>query len=202
MHVNILSEEQIALLAFLKQFKKDYYLVGGTAIALQIGHRQSIDFDLFKLKTINKTKIKSLIDAQGLQFQLMHTDAESFHCLLNDVKFTFFQYPFVVPISHKSDFCKMPNLLHLAAMKAYALGRRAKWKDYVDLYFILRDYHTLDEISLAAKSIFEEMFSPKMFRQQLCYFQDIDYTEEVFYSKGFAVAEEDVKAFLINTAIS
>ena len=36
----------------------------------------------------------------------------------------------------------MPDLLHLAAMKAYALGRRAKWKDYVDLYFILKDFYS------------------------------------------------------------
>ena len=36
---------------------------------------------------------------------------------------------------------------YLAAMKAYALGRRAKWKDYVDLYFILRDFCTLQEVT-------------------------------------------------------
>ncbi len=200
MHYNILSEEQVALLDFLKQFKKEYYLVGGTAIALQIGHRQSIDFDLFKLTSINKNKIKQQIDAQHFQFQLMHTDAESFHCLLNEVKFTFFQYPFSVPISIKNDNCKMPNLLDLAAMKAYALGRRAKWKDYVDLFFILRGYHSLTEISEAAKSIFGDMFSQKLFRQQLCYFQDIDYTEEVFYIKGFEVQEDEIKKFLLNIA--
>ena len=47
MHIEILSSEQQALLPWAKQFKREFYLVGGTAIALYIGHRKSIIFDLF-----------------------------------------------------------------------------------------------------------------------------------------------------------
>jgi hypothetical protein len=47
MHKEILTKEQLELLALIKSFAKDFYLVGGTAIALYIGHRHSIDFDLF-----------------------------------------------------------------------------------------------------------------------------------------------------------
>ena len=95
----------------------------------------------------------------------------------------------------------MPTLLDLAAMKAYALGRRAKWKDYVDLYFILRDFHTLSEISDRTKAIFQDVFSPKLFRQQLCYFDDIDYTEEVSFLKDFEVKDTEIKAFLTNISL-
>lgn len=56
MHPQILSNEQKDLLNLVSNFRKEFYLVGGTAIALQIGHRQSIDFDLFKLKTFNRKK--------------------------------------------------------------------------------------------------------------------------------------------------
>ena len=52
MHTEILSKEQKEILPYLAQFKKSYYLVGGTAIALHIGHRESIDFNLFKNSTI------------------------------------------------------------------------------------------------------------------------------------------------------
>lgn len=55
MHLEILSKEQIDLMPVLSQFKREYYLVGGTAIALHIGHRESIDFDLFKLSNLRKT---------------------------------------------------------------------------------------------------------------------------------------------------
>ena len=47
MHTEILSDEQRTLLPFVQRFKNKFYLVGGTAIALQIGHRFSIDFDFF-----------------------------------------------------------------------------------------------------------------------------------------------------------
>ena len=52
MHNEILSVTQLELLPLVKQFKREFFLVGGTAIALYIGHRQSIDFDLFKFSSL------------------------------------------------------------------------------------------------------------------------------------------------------
>ena len=66
------------------------------------------------------------------------------------------------------------ELLDLAAMKAYALGRRSKWKDYVDLYFL--------------------------FRAQLCFFSDIDYSEPVEFIVP-AVAEAEIREMLEEKAI-
>ena len=66
LHTEILSEEQKNLLPLIKQFRKEYYLVGGTAIALQIGHRRSIDFDLFTTKNIQQINIKKIIAEQSL----------------------------------------------------------------------------------------------------------------------------------------
>jgi hypothetical protein len=57
MHYDVLNSKQSELLNLIKAFKREYYLVGGTAIALHIGHRQSIDFDLFKPTGIHKKKI-------------------------------------------------------------------------------------------------------------------------------------------------
>ena len=48
MHDEILNADQLELLPLMAQFRREYYLVGGTAIALHIGHRRSVDFDLFK----------------------------------------------------------------------------------------------------------------------------------------------------------
>ena len=53
MYPDILSKEQKDLLPLMQQFKREFYLVGGTAIALHIGHRRSIDFDLFKFSKLN-----------------------------------------------------------------------------------------------------------------------------------------------------
>ena len=86
-------------------------------------------------------------------------------------------------------------------MKAYALGRRAKWKDYVDLYFILRDHHTILEISTKATEIFKGDFNTKLFREQLCYFEGINYDEVVEYLIPSPPSDEEVKTFLIEKAI-
>jgi hypothetical protein len=74
--------------------------------------------------------------------------------LISGVKVTFLAYPFDIEASSDFDgYIKLPDLLTLASMKAYALGRRAKWKDYVDLYFLFH-YFSLAEVSKKAKHIF------------------------------------------------
>jgi hypothetical protein len=90
MYLNILSKEQEDLLPFLKQFNKKFILVGGTGIALQIGHRKSIDFDLFCTKPINKTAIKKSIAQIEFNKQLLFEDGDGIHYLINNVKVTFF----------------------------------------------------------------------------------------------------------------
>ena len=112
MHSEILSEEQVALLPFIQQFKREFYLVGGTAIALQIGHRMSIDFDLFKLGKIQTTKIASRLKEFGFSYQLLFDDSNGMHILTNGVKITFFQFPFKVPAKLTFEEIKTPDLLH------------------------------------------------------------------------------------------
>ncbi|MDR3339752.1 MAG: nucleotidyl transferase AbiEii/AbiGii toxin family protein [Candidatus Symbiothrix sp.] len=182
MHKEILSQQQIDLLPLIRSFKREYYLVGGTAIALYIGHRRSIDFDLFKHSAINHKKNLDKIANYNVSFTVTRRVAEQMNLTINDVKVTFFEYPFDLAAEMPFEkYIKLPSLLDLAAMKSYALGRRSKWKDYVDLYFLLRDHFSIDEISQRAGEIYGELFSAKLFRAQLAYFEDIDYTEEVEY---------------------
>jgi len=180
MHLNILSKAQHDQLALLTKFKREFILVGGTAIALHIGHRKSIDFDLFKEKPFNKTKIKQKISTQNYRYQLLYEDAESIHFMIDEVKWTFFYYPFAISDNlQKEKSFKTPDLLTLAAMKAYALGRRAKWKDYVDLYFLMSTWFSFEEVTDRSTEIFGDAFSEKLFRQQLVYFEGIDKSEPV-----------------------
>ncbi len=201
MHKEILNKDQIQLLPLLKDFNKSFYLVGGTAIALQIGHRRSIDFDLFKFTRLNHKLILGKIENRKLKPLITRKVEEQMNLTLNKVKFTFFHYPF--PIQAKIEFekfIKMPSLLELAAMKAYALGRRSKWKDYVDLYYILSAHHSIKDISLRAEELYGQLFSEKQFRAQLCFFDDIDRKERVEYL-GKAPSEAKIKKTLTQLAI-
>ncbi len=202
MHLEILSKEQIDLLTLVSKFKREYYLVGGTAIALHLGHRESIDFDLFKLSDLRKNDIYKKVISSKFGFKFGYENYEQLNLIINNVKFTFFSFPHKIPVdSGIKGIIKMPDLLTLAAMKAFALGRRAKWKDYLDLYFILKDFYSFQEIANKAIELFGEMFSEKLFKMQLGYFKGINYDEEVTFLIPNPPTEAEVQEFLIDVSI-
>ena len=203
LHKEVLTKEQITLLPLIKRSNKNFGLVGGTATALHIGHRESIDFDLFSLEEFDNLNIRKVILKKQKIDRVIVDKTGEYTLLINNVKITFYHYPFEIDYSRKlDDIIKLPDLLTLAAMKAYALGRRAKWKDYVDLYFVMKDYYKLKEIAKRAKIIFGHEFNEKLLRSQLPYFKDIDYSEEIIFKKGFEVSNEKVKKELTKFSLS
>lgn len=201
MHDEILNIQQKNLLSLLQKFKREFYLVGGTAIALHLGHRRSIDFDLFKAKPFQSTKILNKINQNNLNYTITRNVSGQLNLIINNVTFTFFEYPYPIAASQSFEkYIKLPDLLTLSAMKAFALGRRAKWKDYVDLYFVIKNHYTILEISKKSQEIFDQQFSEKLFRAQLAFHKDIDYSEEVEYLIN-TPSESEIKEFLIERAI-
>ena len=197
LHPEILNNAQKDLLPLVGKFGREYYLVGGTAIALYMGHRRSIDFDLFKKAQLKRKKNLDVIQASGFPYQVVFNTDGQMNLVVNGVKLTFFQYEFdIKPVTNFEGIVKLPSLLDLAAMKAYALGRRSKWKDYVDLYFLLKGHFSIDEISSRAEEIFGELFSAKMFRVQLSYFEDVDYSEEVEYLISEPPTNQEIQSYL------
>ena len=198
MRTEIFNNNQLELLPTIRDFKRSFFLVGGTAIALHIGHRRSIDFDLFTNTNLIKSRLKAKIQKLPFRQIPLFEDFDQLHLLINNVKVTFFSFPFIIPHPVKMDtIITLPTLLSLAAMKAYALGRRSKWKDYVDLFFILSRYYTIDEVVKEALNIFDEQFSEKLFREQLAFHKDIDFSEPVEFMDS-PISETEIKEFLIN----
>ncbi|MBT5759794.1 MAG: nucleotidyl transferase AbiEii/AbiGii toxin family protein [Candidatus Marinimicrobia bacterium] len=202
MFPDILTESQKALLPHLELFTSDYYLVGGTAIALHPGHRKSIDFDLFTRGKIKQLLINAWKDKLPFSpIQTLFESGDEIHFIISDVKVTFMQFPYRVGCIDSFYGVSMPSLLSLAGMKAFALNRRAKWKDYVDLYFMMKDHFALKEIIKEADDIFGSAFNSQLFRRQLSFFDDINYTEKVEYV-GEPVEDEIIKAFLTEKSFS
>lgn len=204
MHVEVLTKKQAAILPLLKEFKNSFGLVGGTAIALHLGHRRSIDFDLFSLKKFDNSKIQRYFLVNHKKIEHVFIDQEGeYSILVGGVKVTFLFYPFKIKFKQKlNNYLKLADLLTLAAMKAYSLGRRAKWKDYVDLYFIIKQYHSIAEIAEQGKNIFGHEFNSKIFRSQLSYFDDVNYVEAIEFMPGFAVSEKKIKKALMEFSLS
>ena len=203
MHKEIFTQEQIKLLPLIRKFSKDFGLVGGTAIALHLGHRRSIDFDMFSNKPFNNVAVRRKIKNTHSIQKVFKDETGQYTFFVNEVQMTFYHFPYEIDYSEKfEDYVKIPNLLILAAMKAFALGGRNKWKDYVDLYFILKNCFSVDEISKKAKELFQGEFNEKIFRNQLANFDDINYKETVDFLPDFEVSDETVKKALIDFSIS
>ena len=133
MYPAILTKTQKDLIPFFEPFTDEYFLVGGTAIALHLGHRRSIDFDFFTNNAIKPRVIKKWMENIPFEpMSLMYEDGDQIHMIIRNVKVTFISFSFEIQCVNDIHGISMPSLLTLAAMKAFALGGRAKWKNYVD----------------------------------------------------------------------
>ncbi|MEN9389519.1 MAG: hypothetical protein RLY61_603 [Candidatus Parcubacteria bacterium] len=202
MHREILSENQIRLLPLIKTYSADFGLVGGTAIALHLGHRRSIDFDLFTDKDFANEKIRTTIKKNHIIQSTLIEEPEELTLVVDGVKLTFYKFPYKLSYSDNFEgIVKVPDILTLAAMKVFALGRKAKWKDYVDIFFILRS-NKFEDITSKTKEIFGTEYNERLFREQLSYFEDIDYSDKVEYLAGREISDSEIKQKLSDYSLN
>jgi hypothetical protein len=201
MHKSILSDKQFELLPLIKKFSDRFGMVGGTAIALHLGHRRSIDFDLFTFEDFDNLRIREKIKKSYKIKEVLFQSPNQLSVVVEDAKITFYKYPYEIEYSdYFDDIIKIPDLLTLAAMKAFALGQRAKWKDYVDLYFVFKKY-SLPVVVEKTYDMFGSEFNEKLFREQLSYLEDVDYSETVEYMPGFNLSDEAIKKELAEISL-
>ena len=168
----------------------DFYLAGGTGLALQLGHRVSVDFDLFWGKEISKdllAKVEKVFENLRLEVRLNHS--EQLTVVVSGVNLSFVKYPFPLLldlINYQGG--KILPILEIGAMKAYTLGRRATFKDYVDLFFVLKS-NPLEEIINLAQKKYQDKFDPRLFLEQLIYLEDVQEEKLVFLKEAVSKAE-------------
>lgn len=199
----------------------EFYLAGGTGLALQLCHRRSDDLDFFTIQPTELIGSNSVTEHVEKAFgsrvprlELRTPSQQTWR--IQGVKVFFIAYPF--PLLHrlvdlgpnlKLGKVKAASVREIAAMKSYALGRRAVARDYVDLYFILKSGVRLDEIMNDASRKFilagEPVFSPKLFLEQLAYtedLEDIGAAVATVTSEGLSIGEverflrQEVKRYL------
>ena len=152
MYWNIFDKDRYDLLKKISEGVSidDYYMIGGTALSLQLGLRESYDFDFCVKSQFNNeillSELKNIGNVEVLQNQKGTCDV-----LLNGVQVSFFYYTNKVI----KDFVKaeeMPKLkiasvLDIAVMKIVAIGGRGAKKDFFDLYNIIEKCKiTIDEL--------------------------------------------------------
>lgn len=182
MHIETITSRRIKILDKLKNFH-EYYLVGGTALALQIGHRISVDFDLFSGKEIPENfldKVEKVF--KDFKIIVKINNSEQLTVEVDGTKIDFVKYPFPL-ISGFMRFrgINMLKVPEIAAIKARVLGRRPNLKDYLDLYFILKEKHlTLKKIIDIAERKYKDEFDARLFLEQLIYLKDVKFLKIYF----------------------
>lgn len=156
MHDNTLYPNTSKVLDLLQEqsFLSNFYLAGGTALALQLGHRKSIDLDFFTAAFPSQEILVQYLSV--FKPTITQQDAGTIDVYIQDVKVSFLQYPYPLINSllpYKN--IHIASILDIACMKISAISSRGSKKDFVDLYFILQ-MHTLEEVFTAFSSKFAD----------------------------------------------
>lgn len=118
----------------------EFYLAGGTALALQYGHRRSVDFDWFSQKDFDTGKLKGKLSGLG-ELAVTGEEEGTLNISVNKIKLSFFRYPYknLFPLI-SYDGVRLADARDIACMKLSAIAGRGTKKDFIDLYFLLQDY--------------------------------------------------------------
>ena len=190
------TKEALAILG-KSHLMDNAYLAGGTACALQIGHRISIDLDFFTPKEFNAKELIRSLKNIG-KFEL---DRQSWGTILGDlekVKFSIFVYKYPALFPFKSLFgINILDLRDIAAMKIDAVSTRGIKRDFIDLYFICQKGISLGEmLSLYDRKYGTLASNIVHIQKSLVYFVDAEATIAPRMLKK--VAWEDVKKYFEN----
>lgn len=181
LHIDILPQAmRRAFLACIKlpllaRFK--WYLAGGTALALQVGHRQSVDLDFF---TPQKTFHEEEMERELLltnNWKTTYRERGTIYGLFMGTKMSFIAYPFFVPSKHAirrgTAIILMPK--DIASMKIIAISQRGRKRDFVDLYWYCRNCEPLENVILrAVKQYPDQKNNINHILKSLTYFEDAE----------------------------
>jgi len=198
MHPEAITPERKKIFDKLKNFP-EFYLVGGTGLAMQLGHRISIDFDMFWKKDIPQNllrKIRRIFEGSKIRVKVNHSEQLSVD--IDGVKVDFVKYPYPLilkPIKYQGiNILKIPEI---AAMKAQTLGQRITYKDYIDLYFILKNkIVSIVKIINICQKKYKDEFNARLFLEQLVCIEDVEEVKIQFLKKP--VGKEKMKKFFEN----
>ena len=197
LYFDILDQKRTDILPLLKPFKADFYLAGGTALALLLGHRDSFDFDFFCFNSFSTGDLFQKIEQVFAGHIAVKTqEAKDTLTVIIDerVKVSFFAYPYklVRPLLREDNF-EIASLEDIACMKLAAITSRSLIKDYVDLYFILNDI-ALEKLLTFAKEKYSTI-DTNLILKSLVYFEDVE-QEPVLFKNNKDVSFKLIKEYL------
>lgn len=152
---------------------QDFYLVGGTSLALQLGHRNSIDIDLFSQNNFDDKKLMDLIK-RNYEFKEVYNNTNTIIGFVNNIKVDFIthNYPYILPPITEEGITFLSKE-DITAMKLNAISHSGKrLKDFIDIYFLLEHFSVKEMLDFFC--IKYRQTNPLIALKALNYFGDID----------------------------
>jgi len=197
MYWDILDSKRKKLLSqlgFLSRY--GFYLAGGTALALELNHRTSLDFDFYTKRKFDNKKLFQELEKKFKNTILIQKAEQTLIVKINEVEVSFFHYPY--PLIFPSIKLKGVNLASkkdIAAMKIIAISDRGTKRDFIDIYFLLEEF-SLEEIFEFVKKKYP-MFNIYVGLRGLTYFVDAEKAQKRRLYLIHFVSWNEVKKFLI-----
>lgn len=151
-HYETLPKKTKRALDFLSKEKwlknSRWYLAGGTALAIQVGNRKSLDLDFFTVKKNFNTKNLIVHFSGNKDWIIEIEDKNTIYGKLLDAKVSFIAYPFFIPKQKMSQHgeIKVLSPIDIAVMKITAVSQRGRKRDFFDLYWCARNIEPLEQI--------------------------------------------------------
>lgn len=157
----------------------DYYLAGGTALALQLGHRTSLDFDFYSEQKLESEKFAACLGQSLSSIKISRQTDDTFQAVVSGVAISVFYYPYPL-LKAFVDFppIHLASLEDIAAMKIVALVQRARQRDFWDVYYLMERLGMATVITSAYKKYpwYEE--NNQIVLTALTYFEEANTDEE------------------------
>lgn len=200
MHEEALDKNTKRLLEALSSAEiiKKFYLAGGTALAFYYGHRMSLDLDWFAQEFSNTPNFKKELSKLG-KLTIDSQDEKTLNGNLNGVKISFFEYPYPLVSSttlYKRNI-KLAGKPDIAVMKLDAIATRGTYKDFIDIYFLLKEYSLEQMLEFLEKKFSDIEYNEIHLLKSLIYFKDAEKGEMPRMLKN--ISWENVKKTLKET---
>lgn len=167
-----------ALLGLLKNLTKEeafssFLLVGGTALALQIGHRKSIDLDFFGKAVLDEIEITEILNKYNPSVHIIQKSKNILVYAVDDMKVDVVNYPYEWLAKPKvENKIQLASIEDIAAMKLNAISGRGSKKDFVDIYFLMKKFSLKEMLNLYNRKYPEG--SEFLVIKSLSYFEDAE----------------------------
>lgn len=179
MHEEVLPRNCLDL---LKEFEsgdatpwQGWTLAGGTGLALQYGHRFSVDLDLFRPDFVSLDDLLFRLEALGA-IEVLQNNEQTLTVLLRGVKLSFFvvNVPWIIEPSVYRCF-RLADVMDIGLMKLAAVAGRGSRKDFIDLFFILHDKHNLSDLFVGMDRKYRDRRADKYhLLRSLTWFEDAE----------------------------